>query len=48
MESCTCDKLQFFPWFIIEIYAEIIGPDFQGFTEIFGPFLTQSVKSLPV
>ena len=33
----TCERVQFFPWFIFKIYAEIFGPGFQGFTEVFGP-----------
>ena len=37
MESFTCDKFQFFPWFTFEVYVEIFGPDFQGFTVIFEP-----------
>ena len=45
MESFTCDKFQFFPWFISEIYAEIFGPDFQGFTDILGPLFNLKVAS---
>ena len=46
MESFTCEKFQFLPGFIFQIYAENFGPDFQGFTEIFRPLYNPKVEGL--
>ena len=38
MESFTCDKLQSIPWFILGIYAKILGLIFRAFLRCLGPF----------